>query len=465
VLLRQRTRILRALALFALLTCVVFAAACGDDDSSGDSTSPTQASGGVPRDISATLRVATWPEWRELLVAAEQFREMYPNVEFKFQQVQQEYFDNLPQTLRSTDAPDLTAVQMEAGMGPWQEVRDQGLVADLTSVWEEARLEGAYGRDILEDAFAGDKFVSLPMHSVHAPVLYYNRTIFEKEGIEPPAGPVATPEEFDTMIAALDDAGVPVPLAPLGIAEDQGAAFLLGNFLQTACGDDEYSNLITNWQAGVEVTTDWESDCAVKAYETLKQWADEGVFGDSPETFKSAQALTLFAAGKAGIIESGSWDGMAPSWRATFPVGWFLAPPVDDAAEETTKFQITAGDGFAVPSRGDNVELAIEFVKLVASKEFQSSAAYLRAPGGSPRGDVSAPPGTPELAADMQAARADVGDVGMMLGVPYAIEIGPILARYIAGEIDLDEVGPAINARAEEERKADEKANARRAGA
>jgi ABC-type glycerol-3-phosphate transport system substrate-binding protein len=244
------------------------------------------------------------------------------------------------------------------------------------------------------------------------------------------------------MVTKLKAAGL-VPVAAFGIQDGNGIAFPLGNLLQTACGMAKYDNLIYNWQKSVKPTTTWTSPCAVNALTTVNDWANSGVFGTSPATETTNAGISLFASGKAAMFSSGSWDASSPEWTTPLSVGWMLPPPPPNAADPKTRFPVVDGDGLAVASHSKNVALAKAFLAFMSTKAFESSKAYLKAPGAPPRLDAKVS-GYPPLALNMFSAVKTIGTAPLMLDVPYAAKIEPLLDTMVAGQASVSTTAQAL---------------------
>jgi raffinose/stachyose/melibiose transport system substrate-binding protein len=403
-------------------------------DSSGDAEKGTGQS--------ATIKVVTW-SWVFLPLAVQQFEKAHPGVKVDVQAsvTGQQYFDNVARTLPVSGA-DISVLQ--AIPGPFKSMQDAGQLENLNSVWTDQGLADAYSPAVAKSYTAADgNHYAINVDTFFSPIIWYNKDAFAKAGIKPPAQRISSQEEFLSMGKALKAAGY-VPIAME--SDGNGPAWAFSVALQSSCGDAGFANLTANWDPKVAITTPWTDACVIKALDTVSLYAKNGLYGSAFATQKVAQARTLFTAGKAGMLVSGSYfDTLFPDpksdFHIKFPYGWTLYPPVPGGAP--TKIQVFSLDALGVNARSKNKELAKQFLAFLASKEFNSQPAVQAAlPGIQPRSDVNFAPDTAPARVEIsQAAAGNIGAVpNLTVSVPWQSSVNSEVLNMLAGQTDANAV-------------------------
>jgi len=148
---------------------------------------------------------------------------------------------------------------------------------------------------MLETAVFRDKLYALPKN-YETQVLYYNKSLFDKNGWTAPK----TLAELDTTAAAMQKAGV-TPIA----GGNAGQRFV----------NRHYVGIVLNSYAGPEAVYQalkgdlpWNAPVFVEAITLLKSWWDKGWFGGQNYfSINNEQAFALMAVGRAGMALQGSW--------------------------------------------------------------------------------------------------------------------------------------------------------------
>ncbi len=185
---------------------------------------------------------------------------------------------------------------------------------DLNTLFSEAVIQGA--------TYSGKKYF-LPL-TVHYAAFFYNKAVFEKAGVTPPA----TWEEFLEVCAKLKAAGI-VPIA-LGSRERWPAQFWLDYPLLRTAGPEYRAKLM----AGEVSYTDPE---VVKAFELWKDLLDKGYFNDTPNAYDWAEASTMVGTGEAAMTLMGTWFMQLDDqigWKAGEEYDFFPFPVVDAAVAD-----------------------------------------------------------------------------------------------------------------------------------
>ena len=181
-----------------------------------------------------------------------------------------------------------------------EDIVKAGLAADLTDIWKKYINSGEYSQGVA-NAFTYDgKVYAVPLLTANW-VVYYNKPLFEQNGLKPPT----TWDEF----IALNDALVAKGIAPMAQTfVDRWQAFIIfEEMILRTQGPEFYDKLMR----GEAKYTDPE---VVAAMDLWKELIDKGyltndyAFGTATDTF-----LPAFQSGKVAMVPIGDWYS-ASSW-------------------------------------------------------------------------------------------------------------------------------------------------------
>ncbi len=186
--------------------------------------------------------------------------------------------------------------------------------------------------------------------------LFYNKDIFAELGLEVPT----TMAEFMAVLEAIKTNGKYIPLA-YGSAD--GWILRINGFDNIGPnywhGEEGRQGLLDKSKS----LTDPEFVAALTA---LQSWAPYMPPGQAAVTYPDASQL--FALGQAAIFPTGSWDITAVTSEGA-NVG-VLAPPVPNEGDDLY-VQVQPDIAMAANAKSPNLEAAMEFLKWVATPEFE----------------------------------------------------------------------------------------------
>jgi raffinose/stachyose/melibiose transport system substrate-binding protein len=199
------------------------------------------------------------------------------------------------------------------------------------------------------------KWYCLPYAFQSGSSLFYNSDLLQAHGI-------AVPTTYDDFLGAgdkLKSAGV-LPVS-LGSKAGWPATQWHLNFLVQRCGADTIN--AANSLSGAK----WTDPCFVQSAQDLANLAHRGFFGNTVASEDYPTMTSVWLAGKAGFIQTGSW--LSETWTKSppsFKAGAEAFPPVDGAQYTN---QVIGGYiyDFAIPSRAKNRDMALNFLKFLAS--------------------------------------------------------------------------------------------------
>lgn len=278
--------------------------------------------------------------------------EQLPGIEIEFEFVSQDNFDNvLNSQLQAGEGPDI----IEVG-GQTRLLAKAGYLLDLTG----QDFLASYQEAGIQPYTTDGKVYATPLQSWYEGI-FYNRTIFQENGIE-------IPKTWDEFIAAhktLEAAGIKAQTMGAQSYEPmmkQSIALVNNEFYSKSenSGFDEQFNqgegvLAVSWLPAV---TEWykiiEAGCLT-----------EDMLGLSYD-----QALDEFATGKAAMWQCGPWAvETILSKNPELNLGMFPIPGTN--AEEPGWLVGGPGSAFAINANSEHIEQALQVLEATATEEAQ----------------------------------------------------------------------------------------------
>ncbi|WP_199043862.1 ABC transporter substrate-binding protein [Glycomyces salinus] len=219
------------------------------------------------------------------------------------------------QSFRTDKSPGLFTWQTGPSL---EEIVDEGLVAETTDIWTEAVDQGWVSEDLRETyTFDGEQYC-VPMNVAYW-VMYYNKAIFEEQGISEPT----TWAELDAIAEQLTDADI-TPYY------QTSTLFTFQWFQQMVAGTDPelYNGLAT----GEVKYTDPE---IVEIMDTWLEQQEAGWFSDAGSTVDPAVGLKQgdYAMINFGSFFNGSLDGAGMVSGEDYDM--FVIPATNPDLEQT----------------------------------------------------------------------------------------------------------------------------------
>lgn len=212
-----------------------------------------------------------------------------------------------------------------------QDIARNGLLTDLTAVWESA-LEQGWVNPALRESFTwSGRQYAVPLYQSYYPV-FYSRKAFADRGLQVPT----TFAQFRDLCRALAADGV-VPVQAPGASSWEALIW----FEQLVAGSDPgFWTALTAGEAG------YEDEPAQRAMALWSELYADGVF--SPADVDVSGAIGKFGDGTAGMVLTGSWfsNTLVTAGLTGEQIGTFLLPPVEPAAQPVVFVESSA---LAVP--------------------------------------------------------------------------------------------------------------------
>lgn len=249
--------------------------------------------------------------------------------------------------LRSGSGPDV--FNYDTGTGFAGVLAKAGLLYDLTDQYSKKNY-GIY--DWAKKAVTFDNKITGIPDSIEEVGLYYNKDIFDKQGL---STPTSLPD-LEASLAKLKASGV----IPIGAAEKEGyeAGWYLSMALASRAGADTVKGLIAG-------TGDWSSKDVVDAIDSWKQLNDKGYLPPSVTSIANQNGDALFLSGKAAMYPSGTWLVQTIDSTVKFNAGFIPFPGPDDKGISTTGL----GSGIFMSANSKNPKAALKLMDYLASPE------------------------------------------------------------------------------------------------
>ena len=241
--------------------------------------------------------------------------------------------------------------QLHAGLEAESYSAEQYL-EPLDDLYASEGLEAVFPADLLTLLKAyGGHYWGVPVNIHRSNVLWYNKAVFEANGLTPPANF----DEFVTVAEALKAAGI-MPFV-LGSKDGWEAGHIFEDILAGTLGAEKYNGLWTG-------DTPWTGADVAQALENFTMMLSYANPDHSAHTWDSAGEFLI--AGTGGMMIMGDWtDGWFTSKGFT---GYGWAPPPG-----TQGIFVALSDSFAMPKAASNVENALNWLKVCGSLEGQEA--------------------------------------------------------------------------------------------
>jgi glucose/mannose transport system substrate-binding protein len=199
-------------------------------------------------------------------------------------------------------------------------------------------------------SYQGEPY-SVPVNIHRANVLWYNKTVFEDNNLQPPT----TFDEFFQVADTLKAAGV-TPLA-LGDVDVWTAVQVMETVLLGTLGPDGYQGLWTG-------DTDWKSSDVTQALDTFKKMLSYVNSDHSALTWDQANDLVI--SGEAAMTIMGDWANADYQAKNFTEYGWAPTPGSSGSYDALS-------DTFGLPKGAPNPDAVTCWLKLVGSKQGQEA--------------------------------------------------------------------------------------------
>ena len=365
----------------------------------------------------------------------ESLKTKFPNITIEYQYLDKKQFDAVLNTqLASGQGPDI----IEAG-GATTTLANAGYIDDLTS----AAFTGKYNETGLKPFSLNGKVYAIPLQSWFE-AIFYNKTIFEKNGLKVPK----TFDEFVAIHETLKKAGIKPQTMGAKSWEPmlkQPMMMLLNEFYSTDAGkgfDDAF----------VEGTKTLDGNYN----EGIKKWSElitKGVLTKDMLGLDYDQALNEFASEKAAMWECGPWAvetmkkanpnlkfGMFPFPGTKGDAGWAVGGP---------------GSSLAINAKSKVKEAAMQILDYTSTPEGQKALVKDNFGSSFLKGvEVEMAPEYADMAECFKANNVYGPWMYWFGGDAIAQEFGKNIQEVLVGKKTVDEALKVVDKKANDLRKA-----------
>ncbi|MGF9846631.1 sugar ABC transporter substrate-binding protein [Priestia megaterium] len=211
-----------------------------------------------------------------------------------------------------------------------------------------------YPKEAIEYGTVDGKLYTSPPSFMDSQLMYYNKDIFKKYGLKAPK----TFNDFVKVVDKLKSKGV-TPIAMPG--KDTWSRLWIAFSLLPAL-DDAALERINNGKG------DFSDPNIVKAFQTIRDFADKGYFSKSVGSVDTAGAQLAFTNGKAAMIADGTWNN-ATYENSMSNLGRFYIPGTDGKKRVPQSLSNTMT--YAASANTEHPKEAAEYIKFLASQEAQ----------------------------------------------------------------------------------------------
>lgn len=315
---------------------------------------------GEAEEASNELEIFSWwtagGEAEALQALYDLYSEQYPDVEIINATVAGGAGTNakavLSTRMQGGNPPD--SFQVHAG----RELIDTWVVSDfmepVTYILEDNGWMDAFPQEVIDIISYEGEVYSIPVNIHRSNVMWYNKEIFEEQGLTPPS----TAEEFFQVAEELESAGI-TPLA-LGDTNVWPSTHLMESVLVGALGPDGYRGL---WNG----ETSWDSEGVRVALETFARMLD--YVNDDHSALTNIDAASYVAEGEAAMTVMGDWVHgyyLSQNLEPNVDYGWAPTPGTDGVF-------IMLSDSFGLPQNAPHPTNVERWLELLASVEGQDA--------------------------------------------------------------------------------------------
>ncbi|MDM4762034.1 extracellular solute-binding protein [Galbitalea sp. SE-J8] len=342
---RARSRGRRAAAVASVIAIAAMTAACGSSAPGGkgtlnlwyglESTDPDKVQ-----------------EYQTLYV--DPFEAQHPDVTVHTTPLTDKNFTTKVKTsLAAGRGPDIIETAGSTSAIPYAEAGyflDLGPLAEREH-WKDSILPWAFDMSYIDG-----KLQAIPS-GYESMVLYYNTTLFEKHGWQPPTDRASLEKLADEMI----DAGV-VPFGN-GAADYEGVGeWILSSFFNEVAGPRRINQALNDEIA-------WTDPAFVDTVKLVQDYFERGYFAGGTKqyfTLSFPQVYANFADGKAGMLLSGSWEmGSLPEYFGvngnSSDWDWVALPPLAPDVPSDV-YPLSVGNTLSVNAKAGDVDVAQDYL-------------------------------------------------------------------------------------------------------
>jgi xylobiose transport system substrate-binding protein len=269
------------------------------------------------------------------------------------------YSNKLRAVMGTPNAPDIF---FNWGGGSIKPYVDDGRLVDLTpTLNSDTAFKNSFIPSVLDAGKINGKYYGIPMRGTQPVILFYNKSLFDKYGLKPPA----TWDDLLHLVSVFKSHGI-VPFA-LGGADAWTEQMWLEILLDRIGGPGVFARIESGDKAG------WGDPAVLKAADYARQLVSIGAFGTHYKStgYVNTQAPKLFGSGKAAMHLMGSWE--YSTQLANFPafahqgLAWASFPSIPGGTGNPADVVGNPTNYWSINSRTKYKAAAIAFLKSMST--------------------------------------------------------------------------------------------------
>lgn len=289
----------------------------------------------------------------------ERFEKENPDITVKYEGMEGEaYKTKIKTVISSNSLPDVFSYWVGE---QFETLVSSGNVMDLTSMYEDdTEFTDTFVEGALDEVSYDGKIYGAPT-DITCMTVWYNKKIFEENNVSVPK----TYDELKEVIATLEENGV----TPIVVGGKDRWPFLgwFSYLAQRIGGVELYDEVCKG-------DKDFTEDAFVQAGEELKNLSQHGFINGSL-SIDSSTSESLFAAGEAAMLVSGSWSvtTITSNEETADDFSFFPFPTVTGGKEDEAGYLYGGvANTLAISNNTKNKEAAEKFVKFYLSEDEQT---------------------------------------------------------------------------------------------
>ncbi|EXX86760.1 ABC transporter substrate-binding protein [Paenibacillus darwinianus] len=350
----------RTLSLIAAATLTVVLTACGGNSGGNAGTGGSESgasgaaanAGGTKENVTITFQTLqtdkSTPQYQVEEEIANNYMKENPNVKIEWDRLDIEQQKvKLKTQAASGEVSDITMVNPGAQLQPFA---DGKVLAPLNDMLDD-ELKGTFLEGVLDYYTFDGNVYALP-YNMNIAGIYYNKELFEKAGVQPPA----TYEDIIASIPKFKEAGIP---AMMVAGKDRWPlSFMFTNILQRVNGGPKFLDEVV---AGNKQFTD---PVFVEAIQKLQDLIKAGAYQEGAATYDYNTTSQQFRDGQGAMYYMGTWEVSAidASEAVKGKIGFLPFPSVGGKGG-AGDYVIAPGTAYALGANSENLDESKKFLK------------------------------------------------------------------------------------------------------
>lgn len=231
---------------------------------------------------------------------------------------------------------------------------------------EDEDWKNSFNGGILDPLTYDGEVYAIPTQQSTA-IMYYNKAIFDKYGLEVPT----TYDEYVQVCDTLKENGV----TPVALASTADDAWLVSQYIQQLSDGIKGEDLFNSLKDG---TGKWNDEGMVEAGKLFQEEVNKGYFEDGFTGVSREEAQLQFANGQTAMYFNGCWEisnlDKKENAAEAENISCFLMPAVN---EEYAGVEVGSVDtSYAITKNCKNVDAAVALLKYMTNEESTSLLLY-----------------------------------------------------------------------------------------